>query len=219
MNILLWPQSLKKVSIFENTDAFDRHLYDEPSYVKCRQLGRNLARRSLQLEEIYVSNFADARFFLEPFFNKQPSTKPPVWSYLKRIALTSPIISPVGDTEEINDLLQAAGNAARQMPLLEVMELYNADKSNAAAFTFVKTAETSIAIWRSTWQFDMDKRVRQTWITTVERLTGKRLGLAQEITLSSYDGLVNFIQNMITGEDLLHAVSCSRILKDSRTTS
>lgn len=219
MNILLWPQSLKAISIFEHTDAFDRHLYDEPSYRKCPQLGRNLARRSLQLEEIYISNFADAQFFLEPFFNPQSSAKFPVWPQLKQVALTSPVISPFWDGEELNDLLQAAGIAARQMPFLEVMELYNADKTNAGAFTYVRTPDTSIAIWKSTWQFDIDNRVRQTWMTTVEKLTGKPLGMLQEIVLSSYDGPVNFIQNMITGECLLHSDSYSRMLKDSRTPS
>lgn len=227
MNILLWPQSLKRISIFEHSDAFNRVLYDDPMYRKCPQLGRNLYKRSLQLEELYISNFADARSFLEPYFNKQLNTKLPVWTQLKQISLTSPVISPVEDVEEINDLLQAAGKAARHMPLLEVMELYNADRTSAGAFTYARTADpgyvstenTSMMIWKATWRLEMDHRVRQTWQSTVEKLTGSRLALVQEIHLSSYDGPINFLQNMMTGESIMNPSSCSRILKDYRALS
>lgn len=216
MNILLWPQSLKRISIFENVDAFDRSLYDDPLYRKCPQLGRNLFKRSLQVEELYVSNFVDARSFFEPYFIRHLKPKFQIWTHLKQITLTSPVISPIEDAEEITELLQAAGVAARQMPLLEVMELYHADKGSAGAFTYVKTADSCMAVWKSTWHFELDDRVRQTWISTVEKLTGKGLAMLQEITLSSYDGPANFIQNMITGEHLMHPVSCARMIKDSR---
>ena len=215
MNILLWPQSLKTVSIFESQDAFDRHLFDDPTYVKCPQLGRNIARYSLQLEELYVSNFADARYFLEPFFNVQPSKKLPTWTNLKQIALTSTLISPHCLGDEINDLLQAAGFAARQMPMLEIMEVYNAEKAYAGVFTYAKTAESSVVLWKCTWQFDLATRVHNTWRATAEKLTGKALGLVQEMTLA-YDGPVKFIQRMVTGDYLLHPTSRSRLSKSSR---
>ncbi|RYP25400.1 hypothetical protein DL767_008422 [Monosporascus sp. MG133] len=205
--IPLWPTTLKRVSIFEHSDAFDRHLTDAASYVKCPQLGRNLARQSLHFEKLFVSNFADARSFFEPYLIRQPEAKLPVWTHLKQIALTSAIIKPDGDAEAINNLLQAAGHAARRMPLLEVMEIYNASRTSAGAFAYVRTEDTSIVIWKSTWAFEMETRVRTTWTTTTDKLTGRHLAFVQEPVLLSYDGPVSFIQSMVTADSLLHPIS------------
>lgn len=218
MNITLWPKTLKTISIFENSDAFDRHLYDDLSYVKCPQLGRNLARLSLQLEEIYISNFADARYFLEPFYNVQPGKKLPVWTNLRQITLTSNAIHPASLGDEINDLLQAAGLAARQMPMLEVLEIYNASKESAGVFTYARASESSVLLWKCTWPFELDTKVHNTWRVTAEKLTGGGLGLVQEITLA-YDGPSKFIQRMITGESLIHPTSRSRMSRFAKAIS
>ncbi|CAJ2506830.1 Uu.00g080160.m01.CDS01 [Anthostomella pinea] len=196
-----WPATLKKVSIFEHFDAFRRD--PEEVQEKCPQLGRNLYRLSLRLEECYIAKFADAWDFFEPFFGQQPSPGVRGWDHLCRLSLTSTFIDEREDGESLNALLLAAGRAARYMPQLRLFELWNAESYGAGVFLYSGISELATLTWKSTWEFRMDDGVKARWRDAARKHAGKDLVVEPEELLVNYRGPMRFIHFKLATRGLI----------------
>ncbi|OTA67887.1 hypothetical protein K449DRAFT_461852 [Hypoxylon sp. EC38] len=118
--------SLKTLSIFAEHDRFDVERYSE-EYVH-PSLGVSLANESRSLEHLSLSYATDAKLFFQDFWpGKLPegSLAHKKWPVLKSLALTSVLLHPESPKSVIDDLLQAAANAASRMPSLQLLEIWN----------------------------------------------------------------------------------------------
>lgn len=85
------------------------------------------------------------------------------WIKLASLVLTSSLFTP-HSCDRIPPLLLAAARAARHMPSLEIMELYNADPVyGGAIFTCINDKEGSIICWESTWKWELPPDVIRAW--------------------------------------------------------
>ncbi|KAL1852834.1 hypothetical protein Daus18300_011997 [Diaporthe australafricana] len=123
-------KTLKKVSIFESHDEVfnrGRSRIDTSQHRDVGSSSRGLARTSHHLEELHVANNIDAYEF---FYAFQPRALPEqkiwmAWKNLKNLSLTTQHLAP-GHTGLI--ILMAA-EAAKTMPQLQIMELWNYSRS------------------------------------------------------------------------------------------
>jgi hypothetical protein len=136
------PTTLRQLTIFEDCDKefYPTIRWLTPEYtsrVNSPALGLALARASRHLEHLSASFIIDAKDFLASFW---PQISAPtsasdlldgyIWDKLTSLALTSQLLAPENPFKRINDLLQAAGIAARRMPRLRVMEIWNGKDNN-----------------------------------------------------------------------------------------
>ncbi|KAM7196054.1 hypothetical protein V8F20_007248 [Naviculisporaceae sp. PSN 640] len=107
-----------------------------------------VARASRPLEHLAASYLADAGQFFELI---RPGW---VWPNLKTLVITSTLLEPDGDPDEIGTMLRRAAKvAAAKMPRLEVMEIWNGRKGLAALFRYRADRETRQATisWKASW--------------------------------------------------------------------
>ncbi|EXJ90387.1 hypothetical protein A1O1_03488 [Capronia coronata CBS 617.96] len=138
-------------------------------------VSRMVALASLKLEHLAASFIVDASHF----FEIEPSWQ---WPNLTSIALTSTLLTPDKDPVEIGVMLQAAAAAARKMPQLETMEIWNGRQGLAALFkyqVFHDIQEATIT-WRGTWELTMESSIIRAWEAVISRYDGYRLNLVQE---------------------------------------
>ena len=217
--MLLWPSSLKKVSLFSSRQG-EAYLYelDDPDNLRraIPFLSRNLAKLSTRLEEFSCCFLGDAQFFFEPFMKAKIATAPrlPSWANLTSLTLTSSVIHPEGDPATINDMLQAAGNAAKRMPKLRTMELWGAGDHHAGIFLYLVSPMSTTASWESTWKFKVTEIVKQTWRTVASQHTRYDLDFGREVLLRSYKTPEVFIHsNLATWDVVLHPLTSRALLK------
>jgi hypothetical protein len=79
-------------------------------------------------------------------------------------------------------MLQAAAAAAKRMPRLATMEIWNGRKGLAALFKYQASHENRRAVitWRATWGMAIDPCMVQAWEAVVHRYNGWDLALVQE---------------------------------------
>ncbi|KAJ9133009.1 Oxoglutarate iron-dependent oxygenase [Pleurostoma richardsiae] len=213
--LALWPPTLRKVTIFENVANFkmsDEDVMDLKE--RCPLLGRNLARLSLQLEDLSVSRVADAKHFFAPFL--KPSLRPPLpqWKSLRCLTLSSTLISPEEDHDKTNELLRGAGSAAKCMPVLRIMELYSAESRDGGLFRYVVGETMTLAKWESTWEFKVSDRVKDTWREVSHKHTRRDLVFYPEALVSNYRSPVKFIHhNLATVGNVLHPISSQDMVR------
>jgi hypothetical protein len=66
--------------------------------------------------------------------------------------------------ESVPALLLAAARAARHMPSLEIMEIYNAQAGDGGGiFTYIHDKEGSLICWESTWKWEFPPEVIRVW--------------------------------------------------------
>lgn len=214
--ILFWPATLKSVSLYEHDDAFEyEDLYedDEVTRIKYRKpLAGNIAKLSRRLEELNVANLCDARHIFEPFFEPQKGLPLPFWKDLRKMTLTAGVIAPSEEWDDTNELLQAAGNAARRMPVLRLMELYQAGGHFAGVFRYRVTEESTSLSWQSTWEFKVSHDVKETWKDVCRQHTSRELDIASEELIENYRGWPRFICGALE-TTVVHPVS-ARLLRN-----
>lgn len=140
-------KTLKKVSIFE---SHYENSYHAPRYgtSEDRDVGlfsRDLARTSHHLEELCVAKNIDAFEFLYTFKPHAPpgQRRWMAWNNLKDLSLTTEQLAP-GHTDLI--ILMAA-KAAKTMPQLQIMELWNFSSCRGIASIFrFRRGETEASI-------------------------------------------------------------------------
>ncbi|TEA13932.1 hypothetical protein C8034_v003981 [Colletotrichum sidae] len=223
-----WPSNIKFISIFEHFDAFNdgvgsewedaesdeededttgaggnNDAEDAPGDVidvprtACPSLGQNLGWLSLQAEEMAVSNVADVFDFFGGSFTR------PVWKHLRRLTLTSHTMISGVDPENINGVLHLAGGVAKNMPVLQMMELYKVDQFGAAVFRYAVKDQSATASWESTWEFHVEQRVRNTWAEVARKNTPHELQFLPEMFLGEYQGPFIFIDEHLRSKDLV----------------
>lgn len=96
--------------------------------------------------------------------------------------LTSKLLTPEESPVEIASMLQAAAAAAKKMPQLETMEIWNGRKGLAALFKYqaLRNIKQVRIIWRCTWKSTMGQSVIQAWEAVVHQCGGWRLDLVHE---------------------------------------
>ncbi|ROT37559.1 hypothetical protein SODALDRAFT_297800 [Sodiomyces alkalinus F11] len=232
-----WPSTLQRISFFEHFDPIneetesneeDDDFEDEDGSEQgdineteprtCIALAMSFARRSIQLEELAVSFMIDARHFFQPFFEARlPASKPelPFWSSLRWLTLTSSAIHYDEEADRLDAVFLAAGRAAKRMPQLRVMELYNVCKHSAGVFRYMVTegiSGTPSIGWEGTWQYDMGERVKRVWGEVAWANVSKALVVRPEEVMK-YEGMFKFIHNnLATRELVLHWVSSTELL-------
>ncbi|KAJ4418650.1 hypothetical protein N0V82_005441 [Gnomoniopsis sp. IMI 355080] len=224
--IPLWPTHLRRISFFEHFGAFERRDAagvdtDERRY---RFLAQGLRRLSVNLEELSVSFMINAEHFFEPFIKLQPRQQPqpplPHWPRLRWITLTasSGAMSNHAFPDEINRLLRGAGHAAKNMPQLQSMELYNATWHGAGVFRYLVYNNIGIISWTSTWEFKLGREVKTVWRQVALQHTRQQPIFFDEVKMDEYvGGPEGFIHSdLATREMVLHAVS-SRDMMEGRS--
>lgn len=161
------------------------------------------AKSSFQLEELAVCNLMEAQHFFNEVLKCRggpPTWGKQTWDSLKVLTLTSNVFKKTENPTKINALLQTASEVAKQMPNLQVMELYNAGKHDAGIFQF-KLADSEATIrWKSTWYYTLSKGVERAWRTIVrKRNPNIQLQTVSETISRGYAGPMDFIHsNSIT---------------------
>ncbi|CAI6339979.1 unnamed protein product [Periconia digitata] len=183
------PNTLKRMTLFEDsTEAHDpcNKLYiwglialfftnyqigdPEPAWVSnyqnirkprtvSAQLARALAEASLGLEHLSISFMTDARIFWTSLREDW------VWEQLQTLALTSQDLQPDVDSSKIKDVLCSAARAAKKMPKLQTMEIWNGGKGYAALFRYsIERGRRQAGIsWKANWHFELEGLVVKEW--------------------------------------------------------
>ncbi|KAI1389493.1 uncharacterized protein F4822DRAFT_398509 [Hypoxylon trugodes] len=165
------PPSLKRLTVFENYEEELAAVIAAPGEsgrVRSPEVSQALMRRSQALEHLSAAFIIDAMDFLRPFW--PPASQPIPWSWakLKTIALTSQVLKPDSNRDLISYLCEAAGLAARNMPNLEIMEIWNGDgDKHGSIFRFCNEEMVSTITWQSNWEMKLAEWVLSSWRITV----------------------------------------------------
>ncbi|KAH0499090.1 hypothetical protein TgHK011_006306 [Trichoderma gracile] len=166
---------LKRLVLFENFnqqypaimqrfmnghDLYECHPLRNPSPA----ISRIVAATSFKLEYLAASFMVDARYFL----NIETSWE---WPNLASLALTSTLLSPGADADEMGAMFEKAAAAAMKMPQLETMEIWNGRKGLAALFQYQVFHDRRQAriTWRGTWELTMEPSLIQAWEALVQQ--------------------------------------------------
>ncbi|KAL2758563.1 hypothetical protein ACRALDRAFT_207704 [Sodiomyces alcalophilus JCM 7366] len=232
-----WPTTLRRISFFEHfdpvteeaegneeddgyedDDGSDQGDVNETEPRTCAALAMNFARRSLQLEELAVSFMIDARHFFQPFFEVRlpiPKSELPFWPSLRWLTLTSSAIHYDEEAERLDAVFLAAGRAAKRMPQLRAMEIYNVCKHSAGVFRYMVTegaSGTPSIGWAGTWQYEMGENVKRVWGEVAQAHISRPLVVCPEEVVK-YDGMFKFLHaHLATRELVLHWSSSMEIL-------
>ncbi|KAI1773514.1 hypothetical protein F4818DRAFT_452960 [Hypoxylon cercidicola] len=176
------PNTVKRLAIFEDHNRILAKLMGQPRRhtAWCRSVAileyaTTLVAASRNLEHLSTSFLIDAQSF---FYSFWPSNNDYSlgwkWDKLATLALTSHLLDPDHAREEVNDLLEAAGTAARNMPQLRMMEIWNGKLSDTGClFRYCTNDDSSTITWRSTWEVELvlEDRVIVSWTRTVRQNT------------------------------------------------
>ncbi|KAL2279977.1 hypothetical protein FJTKL_13114 [Diaporthe vaccinii] len=217
--IPFWPTILKRISMFEHFGVFDQNdMWD--TRIRFPFLAHGLRRLSTHLQELSASFAVDAKDFFQPWAGLKPGVpNPPAlprWEHLRWLTLTSRMIAEVAFPDEVNGLLRAAGLAARDMPALQAMELYNATRWDAGVFRFLVVENTGVVSWTSTWEFRMAAGVKRVWREVAMLRTRQEPLVFDEVKMADYmGGPEGFIHSeLATRELVLHPTSSADMMGD-----
>ncbi|KAH6617007.1 hypothetical protein F5144DRAFT_380590 [Chaetomium tenue] len=164
-----FPKTLKTLSVFEDPDdridpaldyswwglrvPFAFHDVDP-------RIGAAFASLSLSLEQLSAAYMVNA----EDFFGACLPTW--TWEHLQSLALTSALLHPMGNPDEISALLSSAAATALRMPRLCSLVVWNRREDNACAFVYrhrgLNKGGPSIT-WRGTWNLEVTPAVEEAW--------------------------------------------------------
>jgi hypothetical protein len=170
------PISLKRLTLFEdfNEDlnaAFPRGNPYASQFTRVPKpsVGTALAKASLCLEQLSAAFLVDAKDFFQAY---QPGW---IWKDLVSLALTSRLLKSTEDAANVNNMLHAAGVAARNMPKLQTMEIWNGEKENACVFRYVMVDGFPTITWQSVWDLQLESRVVKIWEAVALEYSGQPL--------------------------------------------
>ncbi|KAK1446408.1 hypothetical protein CMEL01_10651 [Colletotrichum melonis] len=140
-----------------------------------RDIGQMIALTSLRLEHPAASYIADASHFFEIRLDW-------AWPNLKSLALTAKVLTPHEDSNEIEALLLAATAAAKNMPQLETLEIWNGRKGLAGLLRYqaFRPKREAVLLWRGTWKLATDSSVIHAWDTVTHQYDILRLRVSEE---------------------------------------
>ncbi|KAF4412455.1 hypothetical protein CFRS1_v002621 [Colletotrichum fructicola] len=194
-----------------NADTNDAEDQGDVPRTACPSLGQNLGYLSLQAEEMAVSNVADALDFFGGVLGRKTTT--PVWQNLRLLTLTSHTMISGVQPENINAVLFLTATAAKHMPALKMLELYKVDQFGAAVFRYTVDDRSTTLSWEGTWEFRVEKRVRDAFASVARKNTPNELAFLPETLLGDYRGPFIFInENLKSRELVLHPTSLEDML-------
>lgn len=170
--------------LFENSDQ--RYL---PSLPPCEPLrtadpvvAETVARASLGVRHLSAAFMVDAGDFFVSAIGHD-------WLYpdLTTLALTSTVLAPDAKQHDIDGVLIAAAIAARRMPRLETVEIWNGREGLAGLFRFrsARRGRTAAISWRGTWDLYLGKKVIQAWEAIAHRYRRAELVVVNEEVLDA----------------------------------
>lgn len=132
-------------------------------------IGRELSFLSQHFESFAASFMVDAN----EFFNSASRETSHHWPNLRFITLTTQLLSPGSSHESIMDMFVAAAWAAKRMPRLETLEIWNGQRRLAALFRYDRKGDLHPAVitWRGTWDLTFSDAVIDSWQSVTETWT------------------------------------------------
>ncbi|KAI0893506.1 hypothetical protein F4806DRAFT_197214 [Annulohypoxylon nitens] len=175
------PRTLKSLVLFENQDLPEKDQRTYPIFTiarsreECLRFGSALEKASRSLEHLSVSFVVDALDFFNPFRSAGPNSALWVRHELQTISLTSTFLDPnppglTGGIQGLDNLILLASFAAKSMPNLQVMEIWNGTgDEHGCIFRYCYEETAATITWHSTWDFKLADRVIQSWSQTTHR--------------------------------------------------
>ncbi|CAG9993115.1 unnamed protein product [Clonostachys byssicola] len=147
---------VKRLVLFENFNQEypARIYYAEEFRIPSSAVGRAIGLASLKLDILSASFILDAADFFTI------TTGHTYWPFLTSLSLTSNLLMPDASTTELSSMLELAASAAKRMPKLRVMEIWNGRKGVAAVFRYQRDHGIT---WRATWDMDFESNVKKSW--------------------------------------------------------
>ncbi|KAJ4138319.1 hypothetical protein NW768_002142 [Fusarium equiseti] len=129
------PRSTKSLSLYGETNPVIHQW--ESKNVNIVSFAKAVRQYTNFLEHLSISHMVDAREFFRPFSSpdEEATSSLREWPNLKTLSLTSDVFK-TGTEQEINSLLCTAARAARKMPKLEMLELWNGEAGVACVFCY-----------------------------------------------------------------------------------
>lgn len=171
--------------LFENSDQ--RYL---PSLPPCEPLrtadpvvAETVAHASLGVKHLSAAFMIDAGDFFVSTIGHETWG----WPHLASLALTSTVLAPDAKQHDVGGVLIAAAVAARQMPALETVEIWNGREGLAGLFRFrsARRGRTAGISWRGTWDLGLGKDVIQAWEVIAHRYRRAELVVVNEEVLDA----------------------------------
>ncbi|KAH6893323.1 hypothetical protein B0T10DRAFT_604555 [Thelonectria olida] len=163
----MWPPHVKYIAYLEHS-AFVARRTGRPE-IPSRALAAKVVENTFGVKGLVVSNAVDAI----DFFAKAAiinSIAPQKWVNLTHLTLTAPVFSENASRfldahRRANELLMAAGDAARRMPKLLCMELWGFSPYITNAFRYVVNDDDKMATiaWVGHWDFPFIEDVQWVW--------------------------------------------------------
>ncbi|KKP03179.1 hypothetical protein THAR02_04698 [Trichoderma harzianum] len=131
----------------------------DPLRISTFEVSRAVAEASLKLEHLSASIMVDASYFFQA---REPSW---MWPNLTWFAMTSSLLEPDASPVEMDDMFIAAAAAARRMPNLGIMEIWNGQEGQAMLFRYQKASggQPAVITCKGTWGFALRPAVIQAW--------------------------------------------------------
>lgn len=156
------PRSTKSLSLYGETNTAI-HVWENKD-ANFISFAKALRQYTNFLEHLSISHMVDAREFFRPFSsaNEEATSSLREWPNLKTLSLTSDVFK-TGTEEEITSFLCTAARAARKMPRLQMLELWNGEAEMACVFSY-RVEDTVVEItWCGTDIEALDYEVIKEW--------------------------------------------------------
>lgn len=156
-----------------------------------------------------VSFMVDARHVFKPFYDVRSTRQSelPYWPSLRWLALTSSVIHYDIDPEQLDHLFVAAARAAKRMPQLRALELWNVCKHSGGVFRFLVTGTSASIAFEGTWQYSIGESVQKAFGEVARMHAGVSLEVLPA-KLVQFDGQFRFLHDHLATRDLVvHDIS------------
>ncbi|KPM38491.1 hypothetical protein AK830_g8067 [Neonectria ditissima] len=203
-----WVKSINIIQHGEGTDKSNR--WERETFC---DLATAVVARSRFLEELALVDLIEAYHFVKGAVKLQPQT----WDNLQYLTLTSDLLlrddllgPPTALTRERQDasvkvLLDEAAVAIVGMPVLRIMEIFNASDRSAAFFNYEAANGSAMCLWSSTYQFTVPWTTKQRWMRANEK-KGIWLNVYPEVFVPDYSGdaRAEFVNSRLSARKRAH---------------
>ncbi|KAK4149785.1 hypothetical protein C8A00DRAFT_37621, partial [Chaetomidium leptoderma] len=179
------PDSLRSLTLFEDFNEDLNQLFESESRreeddvdftrIANPQVGRALAERSVDLEEVAVSFVVDAVDF---FRYCRPNR---TWDKLRSLSLTSLMLHPLEDRVNMNNMLRSASVAVKRMPKLTILEIWNGARGLACLFQYEVHDKSATMTFKSTPGIDLEGSVVEAWKKAALEHSGRVLKVDYQV--------------------------------------
>ena len=198
------PQSLKSLTLFEDfreelmnrMGEWSEHLGDVDRFRRADpDVGKALAKRSLELERVAVSFVADAK----DFFKECASRPEWTWTKLESLSLTSRLLGFAGHSgtlpgrvttplqkekyDKMNTMLLEASAVVKRMPRLKLLEIWDSRRWRTNLFRYELDSGTATVTWKCAPQAELHGEVVEAWEAVARDMGSREFTVVSE-TLS-----------------------------------